>query len=113
MSRYGKEPRVADVTFAALARLPGPKNVSLHIATRLKHHAHRIQHNTRNVPSRAKGPLRVARHVGRVEERDGQRDDPDPEHLKDPEAEKGEELTAHLIEAVILARPENAEEEES
>lgn len=57
--------------------------------------------------------MRVARYVGRVEERDGQRDDPDPEHLKDPEAEEGEELTAHLIEALIFARLENAEEEES
>ncbi|KAF3060390.1 hypothetical protein CFAM422_011238 [Trichoderma lentiforme] len=53
--------------------------------------------------------LWIARHGRRVEHRDGQRDGPDLKHLEDPEAEEGEELLAHLVEAVIFACFEDAE----
>lgn len=47
--------------------------------------------------------LRVSRHVGRVEQRDGQRHGPDPNHLKDPEPQEWQELAALIVEAVIFA----------
>lgn len=54
-----------------------------------------------------------AAHGGRVEHGDGQRDGPDPDHLEDPEAEEGEEAVARAVEAVVLARPQDAEQQEA
>lgn len=113
VSRQREKARVTHGGAVALARLPRPEQVLLHVAARLKHQANRVQDDARNVAPGAKVPLRVARHVGRVAERHGQRDDPDPEHLKDPEAEKLEKVAAHLVEALVLARLEDAEEEEA
>lgn len=56
--------------------------------------------------------LWIVPHGRRIEHCDGQRDGPDPKHLEDPETEEGEELLAHLVEAVIFASFEDAEEEE-
>lgn len=113
MSRQREKARVTHRGAVALARLPRPEQVLLHIAARLEHEANHVQNDTRNVAPRAKVLLRVARNVGRVAERHGQRDDPDPEHLKDPEAKELEKVAAHLVEALVLARLEDAEEEEA
>lgn len=51
-------------------------------------------------------------YVGTVEDCDGEGDGPDPDHLKNPEAEEGEEFVAFVVEAVVFAGFENAEEEE-
>lgn len=111
--RQRKEARITHRGAVALARLLRPEQVLLHVTPGLKDEANRVQHDTRNVAPRAKIPLREARHVGRVAERHGQRDDPDPEHLKDPEAEKLGEAAAHLVEALVLAGLQDAEEEEA
>ena len=56
--------------------------------------------------------MRVLGDVGGVEDGDGERDGPDPDHLEDPEAEEGPELVALVVEAVVLASLEDTEEEE-
>lgn len=71
------------------------------------------EHNTGNVPACPKGYKWVGRHIGRVDDRHRQRDDPHPEHLEDPKPKKGEELVALVIEAVVFSRFEDAEEEEA
>lgn len=89
------------------------KPILLHVAARLEQQAQRIQHHAGNVSPRTKIMLRVARHVGRVEQRDGQRYGPHPKHLKDPEAEKRKEAVALVVEAVVFTRAQDAEEEEA
>lgn len=56
--------------------------------------------------------LRVTGHSRRIQHRHWQWDGPDPEHLKDPETQEGEEFLAHFIKAVIFACFQDTEEEE-
>ena len=108
MSRHVKEPPVTDV--ALVVRLPEP--VLVHITDSLHDEPDGEEDDAGDIPAGAKVVLRIARDGGGVEDRDGQGDGPHPEHLKDPEAQEGEELVALVVEAVILARLEDAEEEE-
>lgn len=108
MARNSKQPSVTD----SLTIVRAPKAILLRIAHRLDSQPDRVHHHSSNVPPRPKPMLRVARHSRRVEHRDRQRNGPDPEHLKEPEAEKGEEPLAHLVKAIIFACFEDAEEEE-
>lgn len=85
----------------------------LNVADTLHDESYGEEDDAHDVPGGAEGVLGVARDGGRVEDGDGQRDGPNPEHLKDPEAEEGEELVPLVIEAVVLARFEDAEEEEA
>ena len=55
----------------------------------------------------------VLRDLGGVEECDGKRDDPDPDHLENEEAQKGKEFVAFVVEAVVFAGFDDAEEEEA
>lgn len=87
--------------------------VLVDIAHRLHDEAHGKEHHAGNVPRRAESGLRIARDGGRVEDGDGQGDGPDPEHLQDPEAEEGEEAAAHVVEAAVHSRLEDAEEQEA
>lgn len=48
---------------------------------------------------------------GELRRGNGQADSPDPDHLEDPEAEERKELVALVVESVILARLDDAEEE--
>ena len=57
--------------------------------------------------------MRILGDVWRVEYSDGQADNPDPDHLEDPEAEEGEKFVALVVEAVVLACLDDAEEEEA
>lgn len=91
---------------------PLPEDELFHIAHALQDKAQREQDHAHDVAARAEPDKRERGHVGRVEDRHGQRDGPDPDHLKHPEAEKGEELVALVVEAVVLAGLEDAEEQE-
>lgn len=109
VARIGKEALVANrLTIVGASELE-----LLHVADALKHHADSIKHNSRDVSPRSKVVLVVMRHLGRVDERHGQRNSPHPDHLEDPEAQEGEELAALVVEAVILAGLEDAVEEEA
>lgn len=90
-----------------------PKTELLHIAHALHDKAQHKQHDAGDVAAGAKGDKRIARHGGRVEHGDGQGDGPNPDHLEDPEAQEGEEAVALVVEAVVLAGLEDAEEEEA
>ena len=105
-----KEAAVAHVV-GLVARLA--EAVLVGIAHRLHGETHGKEHHAGNVPRRAESGLRVARDGGRVEDGDGQGDGPDPDHLQDPEAEEGEEAAAHVIEAAVRSRLEDAEEQEA
>lgn len=61
----------------------------------------------------SKAWLVVLQHIRRVDDRDWKTDDPAPEHLSDPETKKGEEFVSLVVEAIIGASFENAEEEEA
>ena len=87
--------------------------ILLHIADALHDEAHREEHDAGDVAARAKGMLGVGGDGGAVEDGDGQGDGPDPDHLGDPEAEEGEEAVALVVEAVVGARAQDAEEEEA
>lgn len=110
MPRHAEEALVADGL--ALRVIP-PEGVLLRVAHGLHCEADDEEDDADDVPACAEGVLRVLRHVGRVEHGHGQRDGPDPDHLEDPEAEEGEELVALVVEAVVLARLDDAEEEEA
>lgn len=99
VARVRKEALVAN----CLTIMGASKVQLLHVADALKNHAYGIQHNSCDVSPRSKVMLAVLRHLGRVDERDWQRNSPDPNHLEDPKAQEGEELAALVVEAVILA----------
>lgn len=109
VSRVGKEAFVTDIS--PVVRLPEP--VLLHIAHALHDEPNRPQHDAGDIPPGAEAVLPIPRDAGAVDESHGQGDGPDPEHLEDPEAEEGEEPVALVVEAVVPAGPEDAEEEEA
>lgn len=109
MPRHIEEPPVAD----GGPVVAGAEAVPLHIADALHGEAHGEEQHAGDVAAGAEGMLRVALHGGRVDHGDGQRDQPDPEHLEDPEAQEGQEAVALVVEAVVLARLEDAEEQEA
>lgn len=96
------------VTHGALV-LRAPEPVLLDIADAFHDETNGKHDDSDNVSGCAKADEGVLPHGGRVDERHGQRDDPDPDHLEDPEAEEGEELVALVVEAVVLSRLEDAE----
>lgn len=89
-----------------------PKGELLRIAHRFHGEADGVEDNARNVTTSPERWLLVLLDVGGVKNGDGHRDSPDPDHLEYPEAEKGEELVALVIEAVVLARLQDAEQQE-
>lgn len=92
--------------------LPNLEPKLLHISNRLHHKPQRKNHTPRNIPRSAEIRLRKFRDVGTIQDRDGQGDRPDPNHLEDPEAEEGEEFVPFVVEAVVFAGFEDAEEQE-
>ena len=70
-----------------------------------------VRHNLHNEPNRENGPSDVVRcaqldvsfgFASRVYKHDRHRDDEDPKHLEDPEAQKAKEFGAHFVKAVVL-----------
>ena len=110
VARPAEEPDVADL---ALVLRVGAEAVFLHVGQRLHDEADGPQDHACDVAAGAEGGLVVLRDVGGVEDGDGEGDDPDPDHLKHPEAEEGEELVALVVEAVVGAGLDDAEEEEA
>lgn len=109
MARPRKEAFITH--FSPIVRLP--KAILLHITHALHDEPNCKHDDARNVPTRPEAVLGVASDGGRVEQRYGQRDGPNPEHLEDPKAKEWEEAVAFVVEAVILAGAEDAEEQES
>lgn len=97
MSRYFEK---ADITHG-IAIMVLAKLVFLHITHTLHYKTYNEQNDTSDIAARAKLMLRVLRHVGRVQDGHGERYRPHPNHLEDPEAEKGEKLVALVVEAVV------------
>lgn len=79
----------ADITDLALITLVTPKPILLHIPHTLEHKAQDKQKNSSDIPPRPEIWLPVLQHIGTIQDGNGQRNGPDPNHLKDPEAKKG------------------------
>lgn len=109
MAAPGKEPLVANGRFVVSL----PKHELLNIAHSLHDKPSGKNNNTSDVAARAKRYLWILLHIGRVQKGDRQRDGPNPYHLKDPEAQERKELVSLVIEAVIFARLQDPEEQES
>lgn len=105
VAREGKEALVAH----GLGVVGLAEAVLLHVAQGLEGE----EDEAGDVAGGVEGVLRVARDVGRVEQGDGQGEDPEQEHLEDPEAEEGPEAVALVVEAVVGAGAQDAEEEEA
>lgn len=102
-----------NVTRAALTGGVRAEAVFLHVGHGFDEEPDGPHDQADDVGRGAKGRLRVtARDVGRIQDRHGQADGPDPQHLEDPEAEEREELVALVVEPRVGARLENAEEQE-
>lgn len=69
--------------------------------------------NGKDIRRLAKARLRILPYVRAVQNRDGHRHRPDPDHLKHPEAQKGEKLVPLVVESVIFPRLQDTEEEEA
>lgn len=57
--------------------------------------------------------LRILLDVWRIQDRHWQGNNLDPDHLKDPKGKELKEIISLVIEPVVFARLEDAEEEES
>lgn len=110
MSRETPEPLVANLLGALMPHL---EPILLHIGNGLHEEPNGPENHTGDITRLTEPRLREPRHVGAVDQRDGHADGPDPQHLEDPEAEEGEELVALVVEAVIFAGFQDAEEEEA
>lgn len=51
--------------------------------------------------------------IGTIQNGNRQRDSPNPKHLKDPEAKKGEKLVALVIKTIVFASLEDAEQQKT
>jgi len=109
MSRPIEEPFVADSGLIALSR---PEQVFLYVADALHGDSNRVEYNTCDISSCSKRWLWVLSNVGRVQHRDWKGDCPHPKHLENPEAKKGEEFIALVIESIVLACFQNSEKKE-
>lgn len=87
--------------------------VLLYIAPRLHEEGNGKCDTTNDICRFAKSRLGPLGHAWRVQHRDWHADDPDPNHLKYPEAQEREELVPLVIESVVLPGLENAEEQET
>lgn len=110
MPRPIEKSLVADRRLIALSCL---EQVLLHIADTLHYDPNRPEYHARDISPCSKIWLRVLRHIRRVQHRHRQRDSPHPKHLEDPETKKGEELVTLVVEAVVFAGLNDAEEEEA
>lgn len=109
MPRPSKEALVTNRRLITL----GAEDVLLHITDTLHDEANNEQNHTDNISASTESDEGVLRDIGRVDESNGQRDGPDPDHLEHPEAQEGEELIALVIEAVVFSCLEDAEQEEA
>ena len=110
MSRPNKKSNIANFPF--VLRL-APEDVFLHIRNRLQEETNRKEDHSCDIASSTEFWLHKMCDVGRIEDSDWQRDDPDPDHLKDPESEKGEEFVSLVVEAVVFAGLDDSEEEKA
>lgn len=107
MSRPVEETLVTDRSLVGLLNLEA---ILLDIRHALHDEPDRKENDASDVASGSEGRLVEFGDVGRVEHGDGQRHGPYPDHLEDPESEKLEELIALVIEPIILAGLDDAEE---
>lgn len=98
----------ADITHLSLITLITPKSILLNIPHTLQHKAQYKQDHPSNIPPGPKLWLFVFQHIGTIQNGNGQRNGPDPNHLKDPKPKKGQELIPHLIESVVFTRLEDS-----
>lgn len=99
----------ANITHLPLITLITPKAILLHIPHTLEHKAQDKQDNPSDIPPRPEIRLPILQHIGTIQKGNGQRNSPDPNHLKDPEPQKRQEFIPHLIESVIFTRLEDSE----
>lgn len=99
----------ADITHLPLITRITPKAILLHIAHTLEYKAQEEQNNSSDIPARPEIWLPILQHVGTIQNGNGQRNSPDPNHLKDPEPKKRQKLIPHLIESVVFTRFEDSE----
>jgi hypothetical protein len=101
------------VTNLRLVRRIRSEDKLLHITDRLHNKSDGKENNASNISSSTKGMLRILRNIWRVQDRYWEGDDPDPDHLEDPEAKEFEEVIALVVETIIFASFEDTEEEET
>lgn len=106
-----EKPLVADRGFVVF--VCRPEAVLLDVADRFHEEPDCPEDYACNVGSLTKRRLDVASDGRGVEQRDRQADGPDPQHLEHPEAEEREELVSLVVEAVVLAGLNDAEEEKA
>lgn len=110
MPCQNKEP---DIAHLALVLWFAPKHVFLYVRDTFHEKANREEYHSSDVSSSTEFWLIELRYIRRIQDGHGQRDRPDPQHLKDPESKEGKELVSLIVEAVVFASFENAKEEET
>lgn len=105
----------AFVANTSITAMFASKSILLHIRHCFEKETNREENNTNNVCRFTKSWTSACklRHAWRVEDRDWHGDCPHPDHLKDPEPEKFEELVAHIVKAIIFASLEDAKQEKA
>lgn len=95
------------LTFRALLEA-----VLLNIADAFQHETDCEDYDPDNIRRFTKAWLTILENIRAVQERDWQTNSPDPKHLEYPEAKEGEELVSLVVEAIVLAGLQDAEEQE-
>ena len=91
----------------------GSEDKFLYITNRLHNKPNRKKDNTSNIPSGTESMLRILRNIWRIQDGYGKGTNPHPNHLEDPKAKKFEKVVALVVETVVFASFDNAEEEEA
>ena len=105
----------AGIAHGALVRLPPPHHlepVLLRVADALHGKPQDEEYYPGDVPHLPEVGLIGVPHSQGVQNGNGQRDGPHPQHLEDPEPQEREELVPLVVESVVLARLQDPEEQE-
>lgn len=102
----------ADIAHLPFVGWVAPELVFLNIGNTFQDEANGEQYHTGYVPPCPEVRLVEPCDIWRIENSHRQRDDPNPDHLEDPETEEGPEFVAFVVEAIVRARLDDSEEEE-
>jgi hypothetical protein len=112
----GMPAKLEEANIAHCTRLlawPLLETVLLGIRNGLKSKGQDKDDNSDDIRCLAERWLRHSNYIWTVENRYWERDGPDPQHLEDPETKEGKKLVTLVVKAIVFARLQDTEEQES
>jgi hypothetical protein len=110
MSGPGEE---ANITNRPIAPMSTSETELLNVGNAFYDEADRKQDDTCDITTSPESWLVELGHIRRVQNRDRERTRPYPEHLEDPEAQKGPKLITLVVEPIVFSGLQDSEQEKA